>query len=393
MNLDLPENYNPRQIDPALLTFREWLKIVDPSCKTHPSSAYDEDVSRFNQSDYQKKSTFPKLLRQLTINGIKFEIRLKIEKIGQRVKLDDKGDVLRVDGEVQYYTDDELKRLGKRMYEWSIGAFDGDTMVGSVQDEWGCMLVMVAREYRSFGLGRILLKIGYGIEPEKPSGGFTVAGMHTFARIHAEFVHDALQSGLYTKLVKNHQITVARAKEIIASAMAASKEKRSEINLKSDDPKDWVLFVGDNGDFIMYDKKLREALKGGDQMEYFKERMIKGIIYVLQMGHRNVAFPKVFGGDNPNIRRFLMACGIEYARRENDEFYVEGDDAQAVAPAMGKLEPPNNVIGFTSQKVIPTGKEFDYDGMGRYERAWRRTFDRYDEFKNEMMEMAYAKYR
>ncbi len=254
------------------------------------------------------------------------------------------------------------------------------------------MLVMVAREYRMFGLGVLLLKMGYAIHPDKPSGGFTPAGFQAFAMVHAEFVRDALQNGLYTSLVKERKITVAKVKEIIASAKP-SKAKRSEnYNLQSNDPKDWLMYVGEYGDFIIYDRKLKELLSAGDKYDYFIERMIKGIVYVMISEHHKFAFPKVFGGDTPQIRRLLMSCAIEYARRENVDFYVENDEANDVSPEMGTLEEPNMVLSFKSQKVKPINKRLDYDGFGAVERQWRKTFDRYEEFKTQMMEMAYSKY-
>lgn len=102
---------------------------------------------------------------------------------------------------------------------------------------------------------------------------------------------------------------------------------------------------------------------------------------------------RAFGGDSTPLRRFLLNCAIEYAQRENATLYLEGDEPDAVDPTMATLGPESMVRGFRSRKVIPTGKRFDYTGMGHAEAVWRRQFDRYDEFRIAMLEMAYAKYR
>ena len=155
---DLPENFNPRQIDPALLTYNEYLDIIDANRKCHPNSAYDVTLEQLNRYE-SSKADFPKIIQRLHRHGLDFEVRLRVEKIGPRVKTDPDGLPLRVDDQLQYYTDEETQRLGFRQHEWSLAIFEGDTKVAAVQDEWGCMLVMVAREYRSFGLGTWLLKL------------------------------------------------------------------------------------------------------------------------------------------------------------------------------------------------------------------------------------------
>jgi hypothetical protein len=75
------------------------------------------------------------------------------------------------------------------------------------------------------------------------------------------------------------------------------------------------------------------------------------------------------------------------------DLYIEKNEVNYLDPTMGILEPLNNYIGFKSQKIVPTGKRINYDDFGLHEKYWRKQFDRYNKFKNEMMELAYSKYQ
>lgn len=390
MLYDIPQNaesFNPRLIDPALLTYNEWLKIVDSDNKFHPDSAYQTDVKKLNQFPNDKKDAYPKLVKRIRLKGLVFEIRLGNEK-RKICKRTSDGEYERIDGQLQYYTDEEIQRLGHHLYDWTLSVFHNDVRVGSVQDEWGCMLVMVADEYRSFGLGTLLLKIGYGIEPDKPSGGFTNAGKNTFARVHAEFVRDALKFGIYTKMVKDGRISIARVKQIINSAIK-TKPNISDINLDSSNPKDWLLYVGNN-DFIIYDKKLKNLDTDNPKYNYFADSMIKGLVHIVDNNNR--AFLHNFGADSIGLRRFLISCAVEYCNNQNIELYLEKDEPKYLSSDFGEVAEITNTIGFSAQKIIPTGKRIDYNSIGKVEQKWRKSFDRYDEFYYRMIEIAYSKY-
>lgn len=388
----MPENYNRRQIDPALLTFDEYMDIIDKKRTCHPNSAYDLSLKQLNQYS-SSKTEFPKVIRRFRRHGLDFEVRIRFEKIGRRVKTTPDGDVLRIDGEIQYYSDEETKRLGWQQFEWTLAVFEGDTKVGVVQDEWGCVLVMVAQEYRSFGLGPLLLKLAYSIQPDKPSGGFTPSGWYTMQKVYREFVGDALRNGMYRKLVQQGSMTLERVRTIMTSARYKPSTAKPDYRLDSS-PQDWMLYVGENGDFAVYDKKLREIINEGDRLDYFADRMIKGLVYVQVHDGKEVwALLRAFGADSPTLKRFLINCAIEYCQREDAVLYLEEDEPSLVDPAMASLGPESKVRGFSSRKVLPTGKRLDYDGMATVEARWRRSFDRYDEFRIQMLEMAYAKFQ
>ena len=65
--------WNPKQVDPALLTFNEWYEIVNPTEKHHPSSAYDVDVESLKLTSLLSSRLTSSLVRMpaksLTILG------------------------------------------------------------------------------------------------------------------------------------------------------------------------------------------------------------------------------------------------------------------------------------------------------------------------------------
>lgn len=355
----LPDR-NPRGINPALLTFDEYHKLANNTDKWHPDSAYDATLAKLNS--YNPKSKYTKLYRRIKIHGLLFEIRLSQEG-----------------------------------NEWAIGVFNGETKVATVEDEWGCLLVMVAQEYRGFGLGPLLVKLARTIEPDRPSGGFTPSGYKNFVKVYQSMVRDALATGLYHGLIVQGQITMQRVKQIIASAGLAKQEIKPSRDLDSDDPKSWLLYVGEYGDFVLYDRKLKDLLAQETAEDgYWIDKMIKGFAYVqLHDGHsENWAMLRQFGADTPALKRMLINCAVQYSNTENTPLWLEPDEIAFIDKRMiERVEGPSLVRGFKAYEVIPTGEEFDYLPFGRLERVWRKAFDRYDEFRIRMLELAHSKFR
>lgn len=384
MPFDLPEIINLLKIDPALLTFREYVDVVDGN-KTHPDDAYKTTLKKLNR--IHSKSKFTKLLQRTKVNGIYFEIRLYAEKLNL-FKRDEHGEYLRIDGAIQPYTDEELLRLGKKNpYRYTFGIFHDEMIVAAVQDEWGCLLIMVVDEYRGFGFGPLLTRIARTMEPGRSSGGFTSGGFHNFQKVHREFVRDALKSGLYRSLVQQGSMTMERVREIIDSARLKDMKPRAEKNLDSNNSSDWLLYVGDT-DFIIYDRKLKDLVNDDGHLDHFGESMIKGLAFV--GGDRFLKLIQ-FGATTPKLKTFLMSCAIENCRRANETLYLEGTEPKYVDPSMGNVAELELRKPFT-HTVTPTGKPMPYDSLGKMERDFRKSFDQYDEFKNRMLEMAYAKY-
>jgi hypothetical protein len=373
-------NYKSQLFDPALMTWKEFYNAVNPQCKTHGDNSYDFPLSKFRDN----KSKYPTVLYRKLINGISFEFRMfkKDRYEGQFAKIDpETQQPVRINNEIQFYTVQELEARKFRRWEYSFGVFHDEQQVGETSDEWGCVLVMVAREYRTFGIGPILLKMAWEAEPGKNSGGMTSKGFAASKRVHGMFVQDYLQKGYYSLLVKEGKLTPQRAKEILAGAQKI--KARPERNMGSDDPNDWLLY-GENGSFILYDKNFKEMLDAGDEdaNRFWYERFIKGGVYVGGgYGIEDKWYLHQLGGETPQLKQFMFRLALSYAKAP---VKVYNDDKDVLDPNVVDI----GEDGFVTMKI----PSIDYRGMVRQEKLWRKQFDKYDEFKNRLLELSEAKY-
>ena len=380
---------NPKQIDPALLTLSEYYHIVNKDDKSHPSDAYRYTIEKINQYN-NKKSEYPKLIQRVKLAGIYIEIRLK-SILKKYIKTIPNGNPLRINNELQYYNEEEIEKLGLSKYEYSVAAFDDEQKIGFIEDEWGCVLVVIAEEYQGIGLGTILQKLARTMSPGKSSGGFTPDGINGFIRVHREFVRDALKNGTYSKLIRSGQMTINRVKEIVDSARVNTPRKTSDKNYSSNNPADWLLYVGEYGDFILYDKKLLYVIE--DHKEYFVERMIKGAINIREI-RESISLITLFGGESDKIKSFMLKIALSYSKQENMCLYIDKEDMKyldnSFSSVIGKMD---KKTGYERQQVILKGEPVPFKMLGMVEKMFRKKFDNYDEFYSMLIEMAYGKYK
>lgn len=91
-------------------------------------------------------------------------------------------------------------------------------------------LLTVAQEYRGKGLGQKIGKIWYKINPSFLSGGFTQAGLNNATRMYFERVREAIESGWYSKWIKDGQISKEKVKEIISALPPKFKPKNTQVS-------------------------------------------------------------------------------------------------------------------------------------------------------------------
>lgn len=385
MKIDEATNpYEKKNLDPALLTLPEWMKIVNAEGKHHPPS-YDWSIEGKDFSSKRNKSEFPLFLFSKVINGLKIEFRAnKNDRLkGRYVKWVNDDIVRDENGNAMYYTEDELRngaipQLLSRPYEYEVGAFDGDQYIGGVQDEWGAVLLSVADEYRGFGLGPIIGKAYRSLEPEKSSGGFTPAGAANFRKVHREMVRDYLKTGMYGHLVKSGIVTLDRVKEIIASAGLPDKTKpKPEKNLNFRDTKTWRLYH-EYGTLILYSSGLRDVIEDN---QYFAEKAIIGVIHVTDKNFVNSLY-----GVNEKVKSYMLAL----AGNDHEQLIVDVEDFPYVDGRFRVLnEKPNRDAGFLSHAIEYVGPRYPVQEMAALEKRWRKGFDRYDEFYHLLLELAH----
>ena len=378
-----------KSINPALLTFEEYHDLVNPKHKEHPDSAYQADAAELASADYLQKENFQKLLKRVRIKGIMFEFRLHARPV-KYVHKDEQGEHRRdAENNLIYMTPEEIKQSKLKPHDFTLGVFNEDgNCVGSVQDEWGTILVRVAREYRGFGLGPMLTKIARTMEPEKSSGGFTPSGYRNFFKTYQSFVRDALSSGFYRKKFLSGEITHERIREIVASAKLEEKSSAAPAtNLGTSDPADWLLHVGGNGDFVLYDRKLKDIYQDNDS--YWVDKMIKGATFVRAHPDGN-ALIMHFHGATDQIKKFLMSCVISYCFNEKIGLYVDPEDISYVNSRLADAEKqPDMKSGHKRYFVTPKGS-INYERMGHAEKTFRRSFDKYGEFENTVLEVGFS---
>jgi GNAT superfamily N-acetyltransferase len=98
-------------------------------------------------------------------------------KKSRYVRTDTNGDVVRINGEAGYFTDEEVLEKGYPLYDDTVYAFDGPNCVGYASNEFGAVGIFVERNYQRQGIGKELLRLYQSqFKKEKKLGQMTPAG-------------------------------------------------------------------------------------------------------------------------------------------------------------------------------------------------------------------------
>jgi hypothetical protein len=341
--MDLPVD-NPKNIRPELLTTNEFVKLVNPKGKYHSDGSYDTTLEKLNS--YHSIGEYPKLLRTTRINGLDFQIRL--------------GDDC-------------------------VGIFNDNKIVGAIQDEWGCILIRVVQEFRGFHLGIMLSRIARTMFPDKTSGGFTQSGLNNFIVSHRETVRDALANGTYRKLILNHEISIERVKEIVASARLEGRLKKLDKNFNTNNPSDWLLY-GEDGCFFIYDKKIKDFEEGNQ----FEDSAIKSFALIR---FPRKSFGLILGLDaaNDKLKSFMIALASTYADENGMPLYIDPEYKNNIPLENVEIVAEDMKSGYT-RILTKCKKRVAYQGMTNAEAMWRKTFDKYGEFMSRIIELAHSRF-
>lgn len=222
--IEATQEYTKKVIDPALMTFQEYHDFLNPKNKWHSDRAYDWSLEQMQGFRYNRYREFPILLNRIRIQDQSFEVRLQRKDMWDGTyhftKTTPDGDIVRgPDGMALYLSVEEIKADPRiRRFRHMIGVFNEQKQnVAIAQEEWGAWLFVVAQEYRGLGLGKLVGKLAWTLEPDRGRGGFRNSGFNNLRGIHKRFVQEYVRSGMYRFLVKRGQITPQRAQEIIAS--------------------------------------------------------------------------------------------------------------------------------------------------------------------------------
>lgn len=405
---ELPKN--KITLKPAQLTFKEWYKLVNPSNKNHDSTAYNWDVATMNKNEWDTtdEENIGKVYVTKKLKGRTIDFHGKAE-VNKYTKRDANGEYVRTeDGDLLYYTKDELELLGYNLYNYKFTAVDVETnqIVGVAQDEWGALLISVAAEYRGFGIGEQLGVLMRSYVPDYDSGGVTENGYNNLYRVYRQFVNMAAERGDYTKWVNNGEMTAKKAIEIISQARETRKIKSElqRLELKTvfgNKPEDW-LWCNYNDMVIVYNRKLLDLFEedfGEYDSAYWREQIIDefivGAIYIGAgpTSHKELNIWQ-FGGINEKIKQEVFNVGLGLIAEEYPEYSVRvlksiskhiNDDLVEYGSSRNSNEVLIKPIGYTKYAQDVRSKFHE-------EKRIRGKVDKYDEMVIQIAEAATAKY-
>jgi GNAT superfamily N-acetyltransferase len=335
-------NENKSELDMINHTFKELMAIVNPGNEHHPESAYQMSLSEMNRRSWKKPLPECEIsvVKHFSAKGIDFD--MYEEKVDRwkldYAKKDELGGLVKeADGRVVFLTMEEKAQKIKPRYSFEHFVVDrqSDMLVADTSDEWGCLLIAVAKEYQRMGIGSVLLEQEVATNPFRHTGGFTTDGQATYFKAFQKAVSKHMASGGFSRDVVDGKITTQRAMDIIASAEITRElilQKRFECVSDGASP-EWArkmtpdykrvskLERADDFDFsrgkvllyhtgssvILMHEKALDLFTASSPDNEFREKAILGYAYLggTYEGHET---PKIFGlfGQNEKLEQMMI---------------------------------------------------------------------------------------
>lgn len=318
-----------------LMTYDEFYETINPRHMRHSSNSYNYNIDSY-QNDEPKN--YKKFVKRFYRGNLEFEIREREFDAWEHdyYKKDDNGYYLRDEkNNLINLTQEEKEKLVNPRYSYEYAVIDvkDNKVVARTQDEWGCLLITVASEYRGLGIGDVLFYEHNKKYPFRESGGVTENGAALCYRYYQNKISQYLMDGGYTRSYRKGEISIEKVKEIlisakidrknlikekekykntsivIESAMEAKKRRLKsyfEKDFDMTDPSDYLLHI-DNNFAILYNKKTFENIQNEEFEEYFLEKGCLGFVYVGGV-YNGDAVPKLFSlhGENEKIKKFMI---------------------------------------------------------------------------------------
>ena len=432
---------DPTAPNPALLTWAEYYKIMNPEEKHVPSNAFDHSLEEVNfkknsieplGSAYGTKYKFYKIhsltgeyivvidpnehdqvkrvvgyVRGNTLYGIR-HINMPSVIRDIPVDLDNTRPFVEVkypgrDFYTEYFKQNKLKGYPKllnrltlkgEVFEFREGdyrvikAFNSDNMqVGMAADEWGAILVAIVPEYRGHGIGEILGKMFREANPHFISGGFTNAGAIHAKRIWANFVREYLQAGDYSKLVRAGKITIERVKEILADLPERKRKSAGAAKIDYNDSSSWAVHHNGYGGFVVYHKSAA-SIDSYDMSDW--GRAIKGYSFLRVFELRNDWHLYQLDYDTNEAEVLLLKCTLTFMFEEvPDQWLVLDKKYSAYSESIEKL----SGVEVANGRARATKPLIDLRALERVDRGIRRNAVNPDEFISMLIESAENKYQ
>ena len=375
-----PLNNNLNKVKPYLLTWNEYHQLVNPDDKWHSDQAYNFTLKTLNDEHDHKELLKFKQYQTKVIKGRSFTFYIRtIDRLDNIASL----------------TQAQQDRYQDKRYNYEFKVVDDDTgmIVGSVQDEWGALLIVVAQEYRGFGLGIILGSLIRKFVPDYASGGLTNSGRNNLYKVYSSLVKSELAKGTYSKLVSANELSTQRAKEIINSANLSVKLPPSlEVTHQYENNKqDWVcMHDSDSDGFIIYNRKLILMYNNDDVSDFWKDEFIVGMGFASSSSGTDLVIFQ-FGGKDDTVKRLMMALIMTQAQQNRCNVRVEKSIAKYVDERKVELVTNRN---YSKTELIfkPVSYSTSVSQLINADQRLRKKYDKYSQFEYWLKDTATAKY-
>ena len=366
---------NNKEFDPALLTSKEYLSAINYNSRFHPDSAYNFVLKQITKEELKKE-------------GFKL---IKNDKIG-KIKLE--------------YYDNKKENEEPSYYEYKICAYhpDEEVIVGSIQDEWGAILVFVNDNYKKLGIGETLAKLYSKYFPDKDSGGFSPNGYKLYQKLHATFVKKYLEYGIYSEMVRNGEISLKRVKEIINSVKGINLEKK-EPNILSKiygGKGENMIYLSDST-IIIFDTFLKEAYDNNiiDNIDdMFLNKMIKSYVYFNHLPYGESDIYNIYDIYSDNYENFKVAINILTSDGTKlSNFFLKKNFFGKSRFFMEKIFNDNDflitdsILSNDKIKVLSNKNEINHNiikDLKKYSNLWFKKNDNHNMFENFLLEYVSA---
>ena len=387
------------KVDPALMTFQEYFNEMQKGAlhPYHNDSAYNYTSDDDAYSWFDIKNSKWKRIKTKRYDNIIIEFYQNQEELSYYKRneddydRDEKGELIKLDNA-------ELNKKGKITKDYSIIAYhrDQDLAVGAAQNEWGSVLISVLKEYRGLGIADDLEDMYRYYFPERGTGGVTNSGYNMLKRYHARLVKKYLANGIYSDMVRNGEITSKRVKEIVNSI-----DKKKYVYKGTDFSKKYggsgeYMYLIDDSCVIIFDISIKEALKRSEP-ERFTKKLLKCFIYINQFKN-DVDYENLFtvyAEDDKYMKigiDVLLSAGIKisdyFLKKRFDKKTVELINKVFISSDY-KLKTEKHYEHDNMVRVISLKKKkYNFEQMKRDSNLWFNKFDKYEEFKNHLIEFA-----
>ena len=362
--------------------------IIDSSGKSSRRSVHADAVILNNVLYYtikfpitEFKKSFPLTIKRYTeitinpseIKPVKYLAKGVAEKnlkyypdILQRIKIDD-----------EYLTIRTTEKTNEKNKGKSIVILNQDNkIVGYASDEWGATLLRVADEYRGKNLGKILGNIWYKNNPSFTSGGFSSHGKSNAIQIWANRVRELLNSGSYSWLINDNQISHEQVNKILADLPERKKIKPKEPTPAQNIKSQILLYSDNQSTFVIYDSRFYQEQD---------EKYLYAHGFLRNTGDKTYVFALDYDTGYEDIATYSI---FQIAYNNKQKLYIKSPPSDHLMNIQSK---PN--IKIEGDFAYLTAPVINLKLYADREAQYRRQHDKYGEIYNSLLEIANSKWQ